>query len=130
MKKMVIRTDPYGFGIIVPMKTGTIWEHQCDGCACNQIRQEGIFLPLKERYFVSELDNSGDKHYCYDEEKMPFRFKVITFDNLDNKTVLRMFMHEAYEWIIFKGWKKKDYEAKEWDHLTGKKVLLIYQNSD
>jgi len=38
---------------------------------------------------------------------------------------------EAWEWIVFLGWKdKKDYRAKEFDKLIGKKVLLIYPNSD
>ena len=130
MKKMVVRTDPYGFGIIVPMKTGVIWEHQCDGYACNQLQQEGIFLPLKERYFDSEIDYLGDKNYYYTEEKLPFRFKFITFDKVKFNSSMQMFMHEAYDWIIFECWKNKDYEAKEWDNLIGKKVLLIYPNSD
>ena len=137
MNKMVVRTDPYGFGIIVPMKTGVVWEHQCDGYACNQLQQEGIFLPLNERYFEGYLNDSGDKEYVYHEENLPFKFKVFEEDwsGLSEKEIGRklwaMTMQEAWEWIIFLGWKDKtDFNAKEWDNLIGKKVLLIYPNSD
>lgn len=137
MKKMVVRTDPYGFGIIVPMETGIIWEHQCDGYSCNQIQQEGIFIPLKERYFDSYLNDFGDKEYFYSKEKLPFKFRVIgeDFSKLTEKEIGRklfeMALQEAWEWITFLGWKDKtDFNAKQWDNLIGKKVLLIYQNSD
>lgn len=137
MKKMVVRTDSYSFGIIVPMKTGIIWEHQCNGYCCNQIQQEGIFIPLKERYFDSYLNDLHDKEYLYSEEKLPFKFKVVKedFNKLSEREQRRklweMFFQEAWEWITFLGWKDKtDFDAKEWDNLIGRKVLLIYPNSD
>src|SRR3989344_219385 len=137
VKKMVVRTDPYGFGLIVPAKTVIIFEHQCDGYACNQIQEEGIFIPLKERYFDSYINNLNDKEYFYSEEKLPFKFKLIggDFSKLSKKEIRRklweMTFQEAWEWIIFLGWKDKtDFMAKEWDWLIGKKCLLIYQNSD
>lgn len=137
MDEMIIRTDPYQFGLIVPMKTGIIWEHQCDGYSCNQLQQEGIFLPLEERYFDSEIDDLGDKHFYYNEKKLPFKFEIFEENSseLDEKEVgrklWRIMMQEAWEWIIFLGWKNKtDVNAKEWDKLVGKKVLLVYKNSD
>ncbi len=131
MNITIIRTDPYGFGLIVPAKTGIIFEHQCDGYACNQIQQEGIFIPLPKRYFKCEINADGDPEYYYDEEALPFEFEVITYNYLDSKSIIWMFMHEAYDWIIFKGWKnKEDYHAREFDNFIGKKMLLIYQNSD
>lgn len=137
MKKIVVRTDPYNFGLIVPKETGIIWEHQCDGYCCNQIQQEGIFIPLKERYFPYEINDLGDKEYYYDEEKLPFMFELVqdNFNALSEKEkiykIRELMFQEAREWIIFLGWKdKSDPEAKEWDKLIGKKVLLIYQNSD
>lgn len=137
MDEIIVRTYPYQFGLIVPMKTGIIWEHQCDGYSCNQLQQEGIFLPLEERYFDSEIDDLGDKHFYYNEENLPFKFKVFEEDlnGLSEKEISRkllgIIMQEAREWIIFLGWKnKKEFNAKEWDKLIGKKVLLIYKNSD
>lgn len=72
MDKIIIRTDPYEFGLIPPMKTDIIWEHQCDGIACHQLQVEGIFIPLNKKYFRFEFDESGDKYYYYTEEDLPF----------------------------------------------------------
>jgi hypothetical protein len=137
MKKIVVRTDPYGFGIIIPMKTGVVWEHQCDGYACHQLQQEGIFIPLKEGYFDSHINDLGDREYHYSKEKLPFEFNVVEddFSKLSEKEKTRklfaMMFQEAWEWITFLGWKDKtDFNAKEFDKLIGKKVLLVYQNSD
>lgn len=131
MNKMIIRTDRSQFGLIIPQKTGIIWEHQCGGVSCNQLQQEGVFIPLSKKYFGYEINELGDAEYYYNEEDFPFEFEIVTYKNLDLKSVVQMFMHEAYDWIVFKGWKnKKDYRAKQWDKLIGKKMLLIYENSD
>ncbi|MDO8622911.1 MAG: hypothetical protein Q7R52_01590 [archaeon] len=131
MNKVTIRTDRHPFGMIIPQETNIIWEHQCDGYSCNQIQQEGVFIPLSEKYFKYEINQLGDTEYYYNEEDFPFEFEVITFNDLNLKSLMKMFMHEAYDWIIFRGWRdKEDYRAKEWDKLIGKKVLLIYPNSD
>ncbi|MBU4116378.1 MAG: hypothetical protein KKG94_01390 [Nanoarchaeota archaeon] len=131
MDKMIIRTDKNEFGLIIPQKTGIIWEHQCDGLCCNQLQQEGVFIPLNEKYFKYEINDLGDTEYYYNEEDFPFKFEIITYKDLGVKSVIQMFMHEAYDWIIFKGWKnKKDYYTRQWDKFIGKKMLLIYANSD
>lgn len=125
MNKIILRTDFHSFGLILPMKTGIIWEHQCDGVACNQLQVEGIFIPLNEKYFRFEFDELGDKHYYYAEKDLPFYFEY-ALDEVKLKLC-----DEANDWIIFKGWKdKEDYQAKEWDKLIGKKMVLIYTNSD
>jgi|APSaa5957512622_1039677.scaffolds.fasta_scaffold02970_2 hypothetical protein len=131
MDKIILRTDGNTFGLIIPKKTGITWEHQCDGLYCNQLQQEGIFIPLSEKYFRFEITDSGDREYYYEEKDFPFEFEINTFDNLGLEDLGKMFMHEAFDWIIFKGWRnKKDFRAKQWDKLIGKKMLLIYENSD
>lgn len=133
MNKTIVRTDPYGFGLIVPAKTGIVFEHQCDGYLCSQIQQEGVFIPLSKRYFKSEVDELGNEAFYYEDKDLPFEFEEITFNEITDvsKQIKALIMHEAYEWIIFKGWKdKSNYEAKQFDNLIGKKMLLIYPNSD
>lgn len=137
MEKIVVRTDPYEFGLIVPMETGIIWEHQCDGVCCHQLQQEGIFIPLKEKYFSFIVNDLGDKEYYYEEEKLPFKFELALEDfnkiseEEQRRNLRETILQEAWEWIIFQGWKDKtDFQAKEFDKLIGKKVLLIYRNSD
>ena len=131
----IIRTDPHPFGLIIPAKTGIIWEHQCDGHLCNQIQQEGIFIPLSRRYFKYDLNDEGDAEYYYEDEDMPFKFRDVTFDNdkekdkLTKRSLFQLFMQEAYAWIIFKGWKDKN-QFNRLKKFIGKKVLLVYQNSD
>lgn len=40
-------------------------------------------------------------------------------------------MHEAYELIIFKGWKNKsDYMAKHFDKFIEERMLLVWENFD
>ena len=137
MEKIVVRTDPYDFGLVVPMKTGIIFEHQCDGYACNQLQQEGIFIPLSKRYFSFCINDLGDTEYYFEEEKMPFHFELAQDKDISKMTkwekihkIREITFQEAWEWIIFKGWKNKTHpEAKEWDKLIGKKVMLIYPNS-
>ncbi|MFW5847090.1 MAG: hypothetical protein ACOCUU_02950 [Nanoarchaeota archaeon] len=124
-----VRTDPHDFGLIIPMKTGVVWEHQCDGICCNQIQQEGIFIPLKKRYFISETKD--DYVFFSPGDNMPFDYEDITFKHINEKDIFRMIMQEAYEWIIFKGWKdKEDKYGRSLNKFIGKKMLLIYQNSD
>jgi len=131
MTQLIVRTDDHGFGLIIPKKTGIIFEHQCDGLVCNQIQQEGIFVPLPKRYFKSQINSLGDEEFYYEEEDFPFEFDIITFDGMNEKELISSFMHEAYDWIIFRGWKNKsDYRAKQFKRLEGKKMLLIYKNSD
>jgi len=131
MNKSVMGTGPYPFGLIIPQETGIIFEHQCDGYACNQIQQEGIFIPLPKRYFRYEINEDQDLEYYYDEKDLPFEFEVVTFNDMNEQELLQAFMHEAYDWIIFKRWKdKRDYMARHFDKFIGKKMLLVYQNSD
>lgn len=133
MGKVMVSTRDYGFGLIVPAKTGIVFEHQCDGYACNQIQQEGVFIPLSRRYFKSEITDLGNEEFYYEGKDLPFEFEEITFNEITDvsEQIKALIMHEAYEWIIFKGWKdKSNHEAKNFDNLIGKKMLLIYPNSD
>jgi len=128
-----MRTDPYSFGLIIPRETGIIWRHQCDGYACNQIQQEGIFIPLPKRYFKYEINEDKDLEYYYEEDDFPFEFEVVTFNDItdEREFVNAVTMHDAYEWIIFKGWKNKsDYMAKNFDKFIGERMLLVWENSD
>lgn len=36
----------YNFGLLLPSKSGVVWEHQTDWVMCHHIFIEGIFLPL------------------------------------------------------------------------------------
>ena len=103
MEKIIVRADPYGFGFIVPAESGIIWEHQCDGYCCNQIQEEGIFIPLKERYFSFQVNDLGDKEYYYNEQKLPFTFELVQekSNNLTEEQEIRkirgIMFQEAWE---------------------------------
>lgn len=48
----------HDFGLLLPSKSGVVWEHQTDGVMCNHIFIEGIFLPLPMLY-GAPLPSSG-----------------------------------------------------------------------
>jgi hypothetical protein len=116
-----IHTSPHPFGLIIPMKTGVIWEHQCDGVCCHQIEQEGIFIPLDKRCFKEE---QKDDHIFYFPENLPFDYEFSTSEEFNA-------FQESYDWIIFKGWKdEEDSDGEDTEEFIGKKMLLVYKNSD
>ena len=149
----MIKTNVYAhdFGIIIPCKSGVIWEQQTNGVCCHHIEIEGIYIPLERPYiddcmFNDLLQKLSETNYtCYNSKyskkiwreiniQLPFIYKCVSrFDDI--------YTQEGMQWIkilrvkkSYKGMKidKYHYNTKldEWKDLIGKTVALIYPNSD
>ncbi len=61
--RVVHNVYEHDFGLLLPFKSGVVWEHQTDGVLCHHIFIEGIFLPLPApQGLLSQLTTANYKH--------------------------------------------------------------------
>lgn len=134
----------HDFGLVVPSKTGFLWEQQTDGVCCNHIQIEGIFIPLdkprpyneKTKIHRDLLEELKDANYNYRHVEVARIWKAI------KKEMARYFEfeeavapegqphnEEGLQWIkITKN--HFEYEWMDFRSLVGKTVALYYSNCD
>ena len=145
----MIKTDTYNwnFGIIIPSKSGVLWEQQTEGVMCNHIEIEGIYIPLDKPFeidnhkIINLLEKLKDANYRYKHKEvesiwneineiLPFIYEKIENSKGQPKN------QEGLQWlkiIKLKHYKDKYRNEKNsnlFKPLLNKKIALIYPNCD
>jgi hypothetical protein len=130
---MKIKTNVYAhmWGVILPSRSGVVWEQQTDGVCCNHVEIEGVFIPF--RYPGDLLEALSGANYDGEstidiwrkiKEEMYFDFVDIEAPKNNPRN------QEGIRWIRFtkfeSGWGTGDWVR----NLIGKDVCLIYPNCD
>lgn len=137
---------PHTFGVIVPGRTGVIWEQQTEGVCCHHVHQEGTFIPIREPMSMGKYDEEKDEivgtryplsEICreyYDHGGRPAMLKLLwrwvkkeTYMDFDfiESPVGEIRNQEGFQWIRFT--KIRDHMDR---NLLGRDLILIYPNSD
>ena len=134
----------HDFGLLLPFKSGVVWEHQTDGVMCHHIFIEGVFLPLPApQGLLSQLTTANYKHnekkirrvWREIDKRLFFGYKKMEAPKGHPSN------QEGIQWIKITGIKKvingeksekREYERNKSNYggLIGKTVALIYPNCD
>jgi len=136
----------HNFGVIVPGRTGVVFQQQTDGCSCHQVYQEGTFIPIRKPMSMGKWDDekgeivgtwyplSEIQEEYYNHGGRPGILKLLW--KWVKKTTYLDFEFietpegcvrscEAFEWIRFT--KIRDHMDK---NLLGRDLVLVYPNCD
>lgn len=137
-----MKCDVYAhdWGVILPCKSGVIWEQQTDGVSCNHVEIEGVFIPLhiprdeNGEHLPELLAQANYKTGPYSQVSDALIWKEIKermhfdFEELYPTTEPRS--SEGFQWIKLTkfepGWGHNEWVSD----LVGKTLILIYPNSD
>jgi hypothetical protein len=134
----------HNFGLVIPMKTGFLWEQQTDGVCCNHVQIEGVYIPLQEprpydeltktrRDLLDELTTANYDYRSADavriwediKKELASYFEYEEVDAPEGQPS----NEEGLQWIkITKsnlGFSWRDFQS-----LVGKTVALYYPNCD
>lgn len=152
----MIYADTYAweFGIVIPKKTGVVFEQQTSGIMCYHVHIEGVYVlmgrPMRttsiEKQAGDLLDELEHANRTYDKEAVKVLWKEIKRDMLFNFKQVdsprgQPDNVEGLQWIKITALKRKHGNAvmstsdwktlkKEYSELIGKTVALIYPNSE
>lgn len=135
------------WGVILPRKSGVIWELQTGGVMCNHPTLEGVFIPLHkpiDTKFIEKTNTYKHRYLLELLKKANYEYKVREVKNIWKRIKADMHFNfvdvsepkgypiteEGLRWIKFtkfdSGWGHGD-DIKQ---LIGKRVALIYPNCD
>jgi hypothetical protein len=159
-EKMYVDTYAHNFGILIPCKSGIVWEQQTEGVCCHHVCIEGIFIPLDKPFEIKDNGKTYDKYRCKRIELLDkltqanYKYKDTTdiwarirksldfeYDETEAPDGMPC-NQEGLQWILLKPRTKEEpkdieglmidpYDPYDWiDRIANKPVVLIYPNCD
>ena len=158
--RFIVDTYAHNWGIIIPGKTGILFEQQTDGVCCHHVSIEGTFIPLNKPYCTNKRHNHKNDEFRWkkDETDLLATLQQANYHhNGSNKSYqlveklwreIKEVMHFDFEiidvepdsnepqnqegilWIKFTEFKSGWGHGYWVEKLIGKKVVLVYPNCD
>ena len=128
------------WGLILPCKSGVVFEQQTDGVCCHHVYIEGVLIPLRD---VCEIRKGKPAEWLVNQ---------IAERNYDGKTTKRLWdrirkkshidfefisapdgmprNEEGFQWILYHGHEEGWGNSFSIEPLKNKPIVLVYPNSD
>jgi len=131
---------PHIWGVIIPCKSGVMWEQQTEGVSCCHVHIEGIYIPLKKPFLYPKDKDPEDLLERLMEQNYNFYITDETWEDIKEAMNLEFIdidapmgmppTQEGIRWIrIIKFGDDIGY-IQDTKDLEGKEVVLIYPNCD
>jgi len=151
--RFIVDTYAHNWGIIIPGKTGVLFEQQTEGVCCHHVSIEGTYIPLNKPHCTNKRHKHKNDSYRWKEDRTDLLASLQQANYCSKQKIvenlwkeIKEVMHFDFEiiepesdepynqegilWIRFtkfeSGWGHGDWVEK----LIGKKVVLVYPNCD